>query len=50
MTGPHDHCPNRCDHPQPGDYAGTGRRICGNCWFHSGIEVEVVPCTPEVCA
>ena len=45
----HAHCPDGCEKPQPFDFDGCGRLVCGRCWFRFGEVVEVVPCTPEIC-
>lgn len=44
----HAHCPNGCEKPQPVEQP-DGRPLCMRCLVYSGVEVECVPCTPEVC-
>lgn len=42
----HGHCLYGHEHPQPANYAGDARLICGKCWFDDLIAVEIVPCRP----
>lgn len=44
----HAHCPHDCESPQP--FVDGERLLCGRCWHLEGIETEMVPCTPEMCA
>lgn len=45
----HGHCPEGCEHPQPGHYAGDERLLCGAHWFDGRQAVEIEPCRPETC-
>ncbi len=45
---PHAHCPYLCEHPQPLRLP-DGRLVCGRCAILDGEEVEMIPCTPEIC-
>jgi hypothetical protein len=44
----HGHCPRGHDKPQP-IIADDGRCLCAGCLCVDGLEVEVIPCTPDVC-
>lgn len=43
----HAHCPTGHDKSQPS--LVNGRMLCMRCLVLNGVEVEVVPCTPETC-
>jgi hypothetical protein len=45
----HAHCPRACPKPQPAEMP-DGRLLCSRCLVLEGIEIEMVPCTPETCA
>lgn len=44
----HAHCPNGCEKPQPAQQP-DGRLLCMKCLVLSGVEAEMIPCTPDVC-